>query len=267
MNLPRFFGEFNFSNKKLRIVNPELLNQLKNVLRLGKGGRLILCDGNLNEAVVSLLSLEKGFAEVEILEVRTNGNEPDVQVTLYCSILKKENFELATQKATEVGVSQIAPIISKRTVKLNFKEDRLRKIIKEAAEQSGRGRLPSLRSPLDFQSALDAAKENDANLFFDPAGEKIPRLIATPFLPAGRQVRKGEKSLTASGPLPLQKGEDKLSGKKIGIFIGPEGGWDEAEIALARERKFKIISLGKLTQRAETAAIVVSYLIAQHFTK
>jgi len=134
------------------------------------------------------------------------------------------------------------PIISKRTVKLNLRQDRLKKIIKEAAEQSNRGVVPILHEPLDFKKALEHALNNDLNLLFDPAG-----LNLCPFgtSPAGREIRKL-----------------KAESLKLGIWIGPEGGWDEEELQLAKEKGFKIVSLGKLFFRAETAAIIASYLVS-----
>jgi 16S rRNA (uracil1498-N3)-methyltransferase len=150
-----------------------------------------------------------------------------VQVILYCSIIKRENFELMAQKATEVGVKEIVPLLSSRTIKLNIKSERVEKIIKEASEQSGRGKVPELHPPMTFKDALEHAKSNDLNLFFDPSGKIF-------------------------SPLTQEK--------KIGVFIGPEGGWDEDEIGLARAQNFQIVSLGKLVLRAETAAIVASFL-------
>ena len=120
----------------------------------------------MNEAVAKILLLAKDKAELEILETIKNKNESENHVNLYCSILKKENFELAVQKAVEVGVKEIIPIITARTVKLGLNHERLNKIIKEAAEQSGRGVLPKLDEAIIFDEALKLAKENDLNLFF-----------------------------------------------------------------------------------------------------
>ena len=89
---------------------------------------------------------------------------------------KKENFELVVQKAVEIGVKEIIPIITKRTVKLNLKYDRLEKIIKEAAEQSGRGILPILRKAMDFKKAIEEAEQNNINLFFDISGKKFQKI-------------------------------------------------------------------------------------------
>ncbi len=214
----------------MKISDADLINQLRNVLRFSIGDKILLGDGKINEALVEIKKIDKDFIAAEILELRLNKSEPQKQVALYCAILKRENFELICQKTVETGVYEITPIICERTVKFGLKSGRLEKIIKEAAEQSGRGFLSILKQTISLEKAMEQAKENDINLFFDSSGADF--------------VREATK--------------DK---KKIGVFIGPEGGWDEEEIKLAQENNFKIVSLGKLTLRAETAAIIASYIV------
>lgn len=229
MRLHRFIGNFDLSKKELSIKDADFINQARNVLRLKVGDELILCDGNLNEAVAEIVNLNKEFAELKILETYKNKNEPENYVILHCPILKKENFELAVQKTVEIGVKEITPIITARTVKLGLNKERLEKIIKEAAEQSGRGVLPLLRKPINFDEAVKQAKNiNDINLFFN---------IGEP--PLGHSMSKF---------------------KKIGVFVGPEGGWTEEEIKIARSNGFTFAGLGKTILRAETAAVIASYL-------
>ena len=154
------------SKKEMSTNDTDFINQAKNVLRLKAGDKLILCDGNLNEAVAEIVNLNKESAELKILESYKNKNEPEKHVVLYCSVLKKENFEWAVQKAVEVGVKEITPTITARTVKLGLNRERLEKIIKEAAEQSGRGVLPKLNEAIIFDEAIKSSKENGLNLFF-----------------------------------------------------------------------------------------------------
>lgn len=228
MKIHRFITHFDGHERNIRIYEKEVFSQMKNVLKLKEGEKIILSDGKLNEALCEIKIIGKDFIEVAVEKFYKNENEPWADVVLYCSVLKKENLELVVQKATEIGVKEIMPIITKRTVKLNLKKDRLEKIIKEASEQSGRGMIPILHEVADFNMAIKRAAINDVNFFFDSSGKNI---------------------------------KDVLSKKqRIGIFIGPEGGWDEEELQLARENNFKITSLGKLTLRGETAAIVASYL-------
>ncbi len=241
MRLHRFFGDFDLAptpnlvwglkQKSLQISDRDFLHQTRDVLRLKKGEEIILVDGRGQEAEAKIIEYNKDFVAVEVLAIKQNQNEPGRRVLLYCSILKREHFELVAQKATEVRASEIVPIICQYTVKTGLKYDRLRKIIKEAAEQSGRGILPILHEALIFSEAVKEAENNNINLFFDRRGEKF----------------------TTCHVVNLKK-------NKIGVFIGPEGGWSKEEIAAAKKAGFKIASLGKLTLRAESAAIVAVYL-------
>lgn len=229
MRIHRFIGNFNFNKNKLSISDAGFYNQIKNVLRLKIGEHIVLCDGALNEALVKIMGIGKNTIDVEVAERMKNKNEPTRRVTLYCSILKRENFELVVQKATELGVAQIIPLICRRTVKLDFRKERLEKVIKEAAEQSGRGMLPVLHEPLKFEEALMQTKDT-LNLFFDSSG------------------------------IGIENWKLKIKNYARGVWVGPEGGWDESELEKAKTAKLAVVSLGALTLRAETAAIVASYI-------
>ena len=228
MRLNRFFVNENLKVGNIIVSDSDFINQAKNVLRLKAGDKLILCDGNSNEAIAEIVNLNKEFAELKILETCKNKNESENYAHLYCSVLKKENFEWAVQKAVEVGVKEITPTITARTVKLGLNRERLEKIIKEAAEQSGRGVLPKLNEAIIFDEAIKSSKENGLNLFFQ-AGYPL----------LGHSMSKFEK---------------------IGVFVGPEGGWTEEEIKKAQSsNEFTIVGLGKTILRAETAAVIASY--------
>lgn len=236
MRTYRFFINQDLKKQKfLEYSDKDFYNQIRNVLRFRVGEKIIVFDDNLNEAEAEILNIKKDSIKLKILEVRKNLNEPDNKIILYCSILKHKNFDIVVQKATEIGIQEIFPLICKRTVKFNIQENRLRKIIKEAAEQSGRGCLPFLYNVLEFSEAVKKAKENNINFIFDKKGEDLKKV-------------KNKKN------------------KKIGIFIGPEGGWTERELALAQKNNFKISNLGRLTLRAETAAIIASYLMVNSLT-
>ncbi len=228
MRLNRFFGKFDLSKKQLVINDSDFFNQIKNVLRLKVGDSLILCDGQNGEAEVVLKDFGKNSVEVEIVSFSNNTKESLNKISLYCAILKRENFELVVQKATEIGVFRIIPLITKRTVKLSLKKERLWTIAKEAAEQSGRGIIPEIASPMEFSDAVKDADNLDAQIMFDLS------------------------DLSASNNI-LNKAQT------IGIFIGPEGGWDEQEILLAKKSGFSFMNLGSFVLRAETAAIVAVY--------
>ena len=224
----RFFGEFDFKEKLASIDDANLVSQIRNVLRLKKGDMVLLSNGTTKEARATIVDSTKDQVGFEIETILENEREPDCHVILYLALLKSDHFDLVVQKATEIGVREIIPLITERTVKFGLRDERLKKIIREAAEQSGRAVLPKLNEPMDFPAALEHAKQNDKNYFFDIDGQRF----------GGRGAAR-----------------------QVGIFIGPEGGWTDNEREHSSEGKHEHVTLGKLTLRAETAAIVSSYLV------
>lgn len=233
MRMHRFIGEFELATGPLSVRDAGLRNQLKNVLRVAPGEKVVLCDGRGSEAVGAVRDYGASTVEFQIERVEKNGAESKVRVILFCAILKRENFELAVQKATEAGVAAIIPVVTRRTVKFGLREDRLVKIAKEAAEQSGRGVVPEIRVRMPLAAAIDLASANRRNVFFEVGG---PAFDPREFI-------------------------DERSGE-VGVFVGPEGGWDPEEIAAARGGGLTIATLGPRTLRAETAAAVATYMLA-----
>src|SRR5688572_22987985 len=137
MKIHRFIIHATVENGEAVVTDANIVQQIKKVLKLRVGEKVILGDGNMNEVLGEIYEVGKAI-KLKVLEEQKNENEPKNSVILYCSILKKENFEQVCQKATEVGVREIVPLVTARTVKLDVKTDRLQKIIREAAEQSGR---------------------------------------------------------------------------------------------------------------------------------
>lgn len=232
MRLHRFFISFNYTDPEIKLRDANLIRQIQKVFRMKKGDHFILCDGLLNEATAEIAEIGKDELRAKILERNKNENELNARVMLYCSILKREHFEMVVEKAVECGVSEIIPIITQRTLKFGLNLGRLQKIAKEAAEQSGRGVIPLVRSISFFEKALSDAAQNDYNILFDFGGGEFKNI------------------------------KEKIQ-NSAGIFIGPEGGFAREEIELAKRADIYITALGKLTLRAETAAIVGTYLIVQ----
>lgn len=232
MKLHRFIGDFDLSEKKIILESSDITHQLTHVLRVKPGTEIILCNGKGKEAQVILETIEKNKIFVERKELFESTPESSRQVVLYAALIKGEHFEFIAEKATEVGVAEIIPIITNRTIKLKVKMERIEKIMKEAAEQSGRGRIPLLGEVLSFKEALEHSQKNEKNIFFD--------LHSTPFTP-------------------------KLLGKSVslGAFVGPEGGFDESEREQAEKKGHLVTHISQFTFRAETAAIVSSYLLCQ----
>ncbi len=225
MKIHRFISPiFNLDEATFAISDKETLNQWINVLRFKTGERVMLCDGTGYESLATITKILNDEIEVALAGKTLNENELRRKVNLYCAILKKENFELVVQKAVEVGATKIIPITTDRTIKQNLRMDRLQKIVKEAAEQSGRAIIPTVAEIQDYLVAVESASKKAPTYIFD---------------------------LNATNNF-----KDETKDDEINIFIGPEGGFSDDEINIAQKMNCKISSLGKLVMRGETAAIV-----------
>lgn len=233
MKIHRFFSlnlVLDGKQQKLALSDKEIIHQVVKVLKLKTGEQLALCDGKGKEVVCILESIDKKELVLKVLEYKELSLK-ERQTILYLAVLKRENFEIAVQKAAEIGVDKLVPIITDRTIKTGINPERLNKISKEACELSGRGSLMIVEPVIKFKEAISKSKENETNLFFALGGVE--------FYP-GKTIDKNYK--------------------KVGLFIGPEGGWSAEEIVLAKEKSFKIVGIGKNILRGETAAIIASFL-------
>ncbi|MBI5400659.1 MAG: 16S rRNA (uracil(1498)-N(3))-methyltransferase [Candidatus Yonathbacteria bacterium] len=203
------------------VANETLLNQWRNVLRMEVGDEAILFDGRGDEFLCEFVSLEKKGATLKVLE-RKAGLIPSREVTLYMALIKKDNFELVLEKATELGVSHIIPVQADRSEKKGLNYERAQKILREASEQSGRAMVPILGKIIDIEKI-----PTEGLVVFDPRGEKLAR----EFFTAGQTA-------------------------PISLLIGPEGGFTDAEMELFQGRNIPIVTTGEQILRAETAAIV-----------
>lgn len=227
MKLHRFIGEYDLSKNVVKITDPEIVKQIKVVLRFEIGDKILLSDGEGKEAETTIVSISSKEILCKVNR-KIPKNENSKKVNLYLAILKKENFELAVQKAVEVGVSNITPIITERTVKTGLNEARLKKIILEASEQCGRSTVPSLSPILNFKDAIALGNTSQEKIIF--------HLVENKYIP-------------------------NKNAKSSSIFIGPEGGFTDNEISLAKKAGYAVVSLGTLTLRGETAAIVATYRV------
>jgi 16S rRNA (uracil1498-N3)-methyltransferase len=215
--------------KEIRINDEKLLHQWLKVFRFKTSDRIIVFNGGDSEYEGYFKILSKDEAVLVIDKERKIEKPTDIELHLFQSIIKKDNFELIVEKCTEIGASAFHPIISERSEKKNLNIERLNKIAKEASEQSGKTTLPKIFEPEDLKKAIS---DFDGELFtLDFDGEYLKDIFSS----------------------------DK--NKKIGILIGPEGGWTENEKDFFEDRKIRSISLGSQILRAETAVISVSALI------
>jgi len=222
---------------------------LKNVLRLKAGDEAFVFDGAGNE-YACIIAGEHGRVERVTLEVRGRVEpqraESPLDLTLGVALLKGEKFDLVVQKATELGVWRIVPVVTKRAdVRLREGRDataarlaRWRRLALEAAKQSGRARLPEVCAPVEF-----------ASLFETEAGSDVEqRLMFT--------ERGGRGLLETIAEWPTRPA-------KLFALVGAEGGWDDEELARAAGAGWLSITFGGRVLRAETAAIIVAGLL-QH---
>lgn len=218
MRLHRFFIKDGVGT---RITDGATINQWRKVFRFGSGDKVILFDDSGFEYVATIARFYEDGAEVTLDEKRA-GIIPSREIWLCMSIIKKDNFEWVVEKATELGVTHIVPVISGRTEKKALNMERLRSIAKEASEQSGRANIPIVHEAVALADSF-AVISNVTEKYVCDTGEVIGKI---------------------SG-----------SAASIALYIGPEGGWDDADKALFVENKITSISLGALVLRAETAAI------------
>jgi len=258
MKIHRFIDSFDLSKKELEISG-DIAHQIIKVLKLETGEKIELGDGKETIALGEIKEISKKNVIVKIISIKKEKNDAK-KVSLFCAVLKKENFELVVKKATEVGVYKIIPIISARTIKTGLNLERLNKIAKEASEQSGRINVPEILEPISFEKGLELCKEKELNILFDVSGKHSFEIHA--YSPAGELLCSPRQSAQCISNECFPNLEDKFS--HTNIFIGPEGGWTEEEIKKARSADFKIMNLGNLTLRGETAAIISSYLAVNY---
>jgi 16S rRNA (uracil1498-N3)-methyltransferase len=211
------------------------VNHIKNVLRLKIGDKIEVFDGSQKSYLVEIRAVPAGRQEfirgIILSEIRKN-TEPGIKVTLAQCLLKGKKMDFVIQKAVELGVGQIIPVVSERSVPdIKEKEDKKlshwQAIAKEAAEQCGRTLVPEIPALLSFEELLKLGKNYELAL--------IPWELET--------KSSLKEVLTTYRPNHLL------------IVVGPEGGFSNEEAGSAKQAGFVAVSLGKRILRAETAAI------------
>ena len=209
-------------------------NHIKNVLRM-KVGDTILISANGKSNLCEIEIIDNDEIVAPIIEEDYQNTELPLQIYLFQGLPKSDKMELIIQKAVELGVYSITPIEMKRCIvklddkKKKSKQTRWQAISESAAKQSKRNTIPEINEIISYKAALNTAKELD--------------LLLVPYE-------------NEDGILSTKEALAKLKeAKSVGIIIGPEGGFDDAEIEAAKDAGGRIISLGKRILRTETAAI------------
>ncbi|OGS19100.1 MAG: hypothetical protein A3J83_08890 [Elusimicrobia bacterium RIFOXYA2_FULL_40_6] len=222
------------TEKKFVIRNSSEIWHLTKVLRVKPGETINIFDGNLRHYQAVIKEIDSFSITGDILK-EIIYKEKKYSVHIYPSLINADRFEFMLEKATEVGVDIISPVITERTMaripepKIKSKLERWNKIILAAVKQCDCQKIPKLTEAIvDFSAAIKAVEKTSLNLI-------------------AYEAEPNENSLKS---ILSQNQKDSIN-----LFLGPEGGFTEKEITLAKENGFKTFSLGQNILRAETAAI------------
>lgn len=234
MRFHRFYVDQEIG-KEVLIDEKDLLHQWQKVFRFKAGDKIIIFNGSSFDYDGHFKILTKKEAIIVVDNKRQVKNPVNIELHIFQSIIKKDNFEFIVEKCTELGVSAFHPLISERSdqahsgwIRQEKNIMRLNKIATEAAEQSGKTELPKIFNPEKLEKAIS---DFDGQLFIlDFDGDRLAKIDFTQY-------------------------------GKVGILIGPEGGWTDNERIWFEEKEIESICLGEQILRAETAAIAASSLI------
>lgn len=239
-----------FSDEGVVVLSAEESRHLRDVLRLRAGDEAYVFDGEGREFACAVREAG-GRGDDALLEVRGPSEPPSpespLSLTLAVALLKGEKFDLVVQKATELGVARVVPVLTARAdVRPRDARDtqrrveRWRRLALEASKQSGRARVPEVAHPQTFERlvAHESASQGAARILFSERGG------------AGLDSLSDELTMRPASVVAL---------------VGPEGGWDDEELALARSHAWTLVTLGGRTLRAETAAVAVCALLQHLF--
>lgn len=229
------------------------VNHIRNVLRMRAGEEIVISDGYGNEYGCRIDRWTEDTIYAAIQERRRVKAELSSRIILFQCLPKGDKMELIIQKAVELGAWAIVPVASRRcVVKLDAKREagkrkRWQAIAESAAKQSGRAVIPEILPALDFAGALLQAKGLDVCLFpYECADELLADGIGSAMTQTKEMIRKIS------------------SGQSVGIFIGPEGGFDKEEAEAALKMGASPISLGKRILRTETAGLCILSVLMFH---
>lgn len=237
----RFFVPAEWLKEEVVTITGPLVHRLRNVLRVKRDDRVILLDNSGWEHEVEIVKVTSQRMEARVVHKSVAVSEPRTKITLYQALLKLDKFEWVLQKNTELGIVGFVPMITERCIIGSLedisktKTERWWRILMEAAEQSGRGRLPTLRPAVMFSTACEDAARGGLTLI--PWEEERERSL--------------HSVLQATEPPPFS----------INLFVGPEGGFAPEELDQAQRYGALPITLGPRILRAETAGLVAAAAI------
>jgi 16S rRNA (uracil1498-N3)-methyltransferase len=229
VTLRRIFADQPLRDGAAITLAGDAANHVLRVLRLRRGDLLVLFDGSGRDYDGEITGLGRDRVTVKVRASRDIHAESPLEVTLLQGICRGQRMDTVIQKATELGVARIHPLLANRSVvrldedRADRKHEHWQRVAVAAAEQSGRSRIPAVAEPATFEAAIAAAADIPTRLMLDPSGAAL-RTIAL-----------------ATGPL--------------GLLIGPEGGLTDEERRLAEHGGFRPVRLGPRILRTETAPL------------
>jgi 16S rRNA (uracil1498-N3)-methyltransferase len=234
MALPFFYiDDFNSSQKEI-VLDEDTSRHVAQVLRMKEGEKLNLTDGKGNLIESEISEAHKKHCTVKVVDSRFTSHISR-KITIAISLLKNTNrFEWFLEKATEIGVSEIVPLLCERTEKQKFRYDRMKGICISAMLQSQQCWLPELNEPVKHPEYIKAIEDNN----------DLTKLIA--------HCEESGNKADLSAIIPLNHST---------ILIGPEGDFTRQEIELALQNRFAPVRLGETRLRTETAGIVAATLL------
>ncbi|KKR31978.1 MAG: Ribosomal RNA small subunit methyltransferase E [Parcubacteria group bacterium GW2011_GWF2_39_8b] len=242
MRLHRFYVDKPITDETFDVNDRDLIAQWRSVFRYNVGSQVVLFDGSGVDYLCMITSLRNLGATVSIIKKTKNDFVPSCELWLCVGIIKKDNFELVVEKATELGVLHIVPILCDRSEKKNINMERLQKIAIESSEQSGRGDVPVIHEIINLSMLLMSKSPFDIM-----PKEKIVLQLNSRYI--GDFLEKQ----------PLEASSGRMT--KLAVFIGPEGGWSDNELKDFALHNIPSVSLGHQILRTETASIAVSSLL------
>ena len=235
--MQQFFAEPSWITENEILIRGADLNHMKNVLRMKAGEDVRISDGQGTTYLCCLNRYEKDQAVLDVFRKLGTDTELPSEIILFQGLPKGDKMEWIVQKAVELGAHRIVPFSAKRSVvkldekKAAKKQERWQLIAKGAAEQSGRGVIPEVGRVCSFSEALEQAGDLD--------------VILIPY-----ELEDGmEQTAQVIGQIE--------PGQSVGIFIGPEGGFEETEVLAAKETGARPVTLGKRILRTETAGLMM----------
>lgn len=225
------------------LISGEEAHHILDVMRLKPLDKVVAFDGTGKEYVGFIKKARKKTLSVEIVETRTPLNKETAKIVLIQAIPKKDKMDYIVEKSTELGVSSIIPIITKRTIvswdepKKALSVERWRRIARESSKQCGRSEVPKIEDVKDFNDAIENSSVYDLALI----------------------------AALSDNSIRLKEAISGFRGGKLAIAIGPEGDFTPDEIKKAKEANFRLISLGSRVLRSDTAGLAILAILNYEF--